>query len=316
MKKATLWSLIILLVLILYLVFTLLFSTIFREVSTRQPTPTFTSVPTFTPTATVTEVALVNVPSNTPPPAPTATPTPSVTPTPTAQPTATDVPTPTATPTPIPPQVSASSAVNIRTGPGTNYPAIGTLLPGTPLRVTGTNDTAAWWQIQQSDGTIGWVAASVVEAINVAGVPIVPTPIPPEPTATPVPPTPTRPKFQFEPTGWYDDTNYGLTRFLGNITDGNGNPVNGVTVEAVCGTYRVISNPSGPVGGFDSHDSANDPPGFYDITVAKRPIPCKWRLTVVYTEDGKNTLALLSETIEVDVTPDKSIIVANWRKNW
>lgn len=314
MKKATLWSLIIVLVLILYLVFTLLFATIFREVSTRQPTPTFTLVPTFTPTATVTEAVIVSVASNTP--VPSATPVPILTSTPTPQPTATNVPTPTATPTPVPPQVSASIAVNVRTGPGTNYPAIGTLLPNTPLVVTGKNDATTWWQIQQSDGTIGWVAASVVEAVNVAGVPVAQTPIPPEPTSTSVPPTPTRPKFQFEPTGWYDDTNYGLTRFLGNITDLNGNPVNGVTVEAVCGTYRVISNPSGPVGGFDSNDSADDPPGFYDITVAKRPIPCKWRLAVVYTEDGKNTLTLLSEPIEVEVTPDKSIIVANWRKNW
>ncbi|MCP4361183.1 MAG: hypothetical protein GY796_24510, partial [Chloroflexi bacterium] len=136
------------------------------------------------------------------------------------------------------------------------------------------------------------------------------------PTATPIPPPPTLPKFQFEPTGWYDDTNYGLTRFLGNITDVNGNPANGVTVEAQCGTYRIISNPSGPVGGFDSNDSADDPPGFYDITVDKRPIPCKWQLTVVYTEDGQTVLSTLSETVEVEVTADSSIITANWRKNW
>ncbi len=98
--------------------------------------------------------------------------------------------------------------------------------------------------------------------------------------------------------------------------DVNGNPVHGVTILVECGTYQIISNPSGPVGSFNSNDSADDPPGFYDITVDRKPIPCKWLLTVVYTEDGKTVLAKLSEAIEIEVTVDKSIIVANWRKNW
>jgi hypothetical protein len=67
---------------------------------------------------------------------------------------------------------------------------------------------------------------------------------------------------------------------------------------------------------FDSADSANDPPGFYDITIDRKPVPCKWQLTVVYTEDGKTVLSKLSDTFEVEVTMNKSIIVANWRKNW
>jgi hypothetical protein len=87
-------------------------------------------------------------------------------------------------------------------------------------------------------------------------------------------------------------------------------------VEAQCGTYRVISNPSGPVPAFNSSNSSNDPPGFYDITVDTKPVPCKWLLTVVHTEDGQTVSAKLSDTFEVDVTATKSIIVANWRKNW
>jgi hypothetical protein len=59
-----------------------------------------------------------------------------------------------------------------------------------------------------------------------------------------------------------------------------------------------------------------DPPGFYDITVDRKPVPCKWFLTVVYTEDGQNVLAKLSQSIEVEVTVEESIITANWRKNW
>jgi hypothetical protein len=224
--------------------------------------------------------------------------------------------TPTVTETPVIPRVISSITVNVRSGPGTNYPVIGSLLPDSPLPVTGRNEQGTWWQVQESTGSPGWVAGSVVEATGVEDVPFVQAPPPPEPTSTPVPPTPTRPKYQFEATGWYDDTNFGLTRFLGNITDMSGNPVNGVTVEAQCGTYRIISNPSGPVSAFDSNDSVDDPPGFYDITIAKRPVPCKWLLTVVYTEDGQTALARLSESFEVEVTVQKSIIVANWRKNW
>jgi uncharacterized protein YgiM (DUF1202 family) len=231
-------------------------------------------------------------------------------------PSATPAPTASYTPIPVIPQVEAANAVNIRSGPGTNYPIIGSLSPGIPLPVTGRNEAGTWWQVQQEDGTTGWVADSVVEANGVASVSIAQAPPLPKPTNTPVPPPPTQPTHQFEPTGWYGDTNAGLTRFYGTITDANGNPVNGVTVEAQCGTYRIISNPSGPIPAFDSNDSVHDPPGFYDVTVAKRPVPCKWQLTVVYTEDGKNALSRLSDTFEVEVTPDKSIIVANWRKNW
>jgi hypothetical protein len=159
----------------------------------------------------------------------------------------------------------------------------------------------------------GWVADAVVEARNVSGVPVVEAPPPPAtPTSTPPPetPTPTRPAYQFSPTGWYDDTNPGLTRFLGNITDSEGEPVNGVRVEAMCGTYKVLSDPSG--GRFRN----TWPDGFYDITLARYPIPCVWRLTVVAAEDGETVSAYLSETVEIETTVEKSIIVANWRKNW
>jgi len=310
MKRVSIWSLVIVLALLLYLVFTWLFATLFQEMSVRQPTHTPIFVPTFTPTLTVTPIVIAQLTATAP--QPTSPPTPS--PPPTDAPTAT--PTLTATASPTPTQVVAATAVNIRLGPGTNYPVIGVLQPGDPQQIVGQNSEESWWQIRQTDGTTGWVAGAVVEASHAGAIPVVPALPPPQPTATPVPPTATRPPHQFTPTGWYDDTNYGLTRFLGSITDVNGNPVNGVTVEAQCGTYRIISNPSGPVGGFATNDSADDPPGFYDITIEKRPVPCQWQLTVVYTEDGKTTLAKLSETIEVEVTVDKSIIVANWRKNW
>jgi len=309
MKKITLWSLVIILALLAYFIFTLFFAWLFQTPPDTLLVSTNTPIPTFTPTSTATPLTLVRITPATPTPSP----TPSATPVPTATPT--DLPT--ATPTPVIPQVVSSSTVNIRSGPGINYPVIGSLPPGNPLVVVGRNEQGSWWQIQFSEGAVGWVAGSVVETKDVGGISIAQAPPPPQPTATPVPPTPTRPQFQFEPTGWYGDTNHGLTRFLGTITDVNGNPVNGVYVEAQCGTYRVISNPSGPVAGSISNDSVDDPPGFYDITIDRRPIPCEWFLTVVSSADGGRTVSgTLSDAILVETTIDKSIIVANWRKNW
>ncbi|MCL4299284.1 MAG: SH3 domain-containing protein [Anaerolineae bacterium] len=310
MQKVRYLSLIVLLILVLYLAATALFAWLFRVRSeavqiTRTPAPTFTPVP---PTA------VVVIPTATP--SPTATSTPTIAPSPTPVPdTPTPVP-PTPTPTPTPgAQLAAANTVNVRSGPGTNYPVVAALPPNLVVPITGRNNEASWWQISNADGASGWVANSVVQASNTANVPLVVAPPPP---ATPTPaatPTPEKPKYQFEPTGWYADTNYGLTRFLGNITDPAGNPVNGVYVQASCGGFSAISNPSGPIGGLNG-EGAFWPPGFYDITLATKPVPCKWVLTIVTTNDQRTATGALSEPIEVEVTYDKSIVTANWRKNW
>jgi hypothetical protein len=201
----------------------------------------------------------------------------------------------------------AVRGVNVRSGPGTNYPIVAQLPVNVPAPVVGRDVEASWWQIQGPDGATGWVANSVVQAQNIGGVPIAaapPPPLPPTPAPTLVPEKPT---YQYEPTGWFDDTNYGLTRFLGNITDAGGSPVNGVYVRAQCGGFSVISNASGTTGW---------PPGFYDITLDTKPIPCKWLLSVVDSEDQKTVKGVLSELVEVETTIDKSIVTANWRKNW
>ena len=309
MKRALLWSLVVSLLLLAFFLFTVLFAWLFREPPAPELASTNTPVPTFTPAPSPTVLVVAKITPDTPTPRPSPTSSPSPVPTPT------DIPT--ATPTPIVPQVVSSITVNVRAGPGTNYPVISSMAPDEPLVVIGRNEARSWWQVLLPGGTAGWVADSVVEATATGAIAIAEAPPPPTPTPTPVPPVPTRPRFQFEPTGWYGDTNYGLTRFLGNITDVNGNPVNGAFVEAQCGTYRVISNPSGPVAGSMRNDSADDPPGFYDITIDKRPIPCKWHLTVVSSADGGRTVSgKLSDAILVETTIDETIIVANWRKNW
>ena len=323
MKKPLLWSAAFLLVLLVYFVATIIFSILFQEIAERRPEATRTPEPTFTITPPIggTSIAVEATPIRlepepvTPSPKPSATLIPSSTPTPVASPT--QPPTPTATATPSQPQVTAATTVNIRRGPGINFPIVATLPSNISLPIVGQNGVGTWWLIQGPDGDTGWVSGSVVtvqgrtEGVPVAQAAAAPTAAPPPP-----PTVPPKPAFQYEPTGWFAATNYGLTRFLGSITDAGGGPVDGVRVEAQCGDFRVVSNPSGPVGDGYFNESSDWPPGFYDLTLALKPIPCNWFLTVVQTDENKNVVARLSDAIEVVVTTEESVITANWRKNW
>jgi len=329
--KPRYWSLAIALVLINYVVFASLFSRLLDtdfslDYATRTPVPTFTPAPA---------QPFVVIPTSTP-----------VTPIPTATPTrvidrtdleANDTNSPLSEVGQDPgsaaagaqldsrPQLVAPGTVNIRSGPGLNFPVIGTLNADTTVPIVGRNDASSWWQIKISGDETGWVSNAVVSASNTEGVPVAQAPSPPvaaapapQPAASSKqePAAPQKPKYQYEPTGWYDDTNYGLTRFLGDIKDANGNPVDGVFVEARCGTYATISYPSGPVGWGGFNESGDWPAGFYDISIDTKPVPCIWTLTVVETDDRKTVKARLSEAVPVEVTQEKSIITANWRKNW
>lgn len=327
--KARHWSLAIVLILINYLIFSLLFTRLLEadfslNYATRTPIPTFTPAPAqpFIVVPTLTPIP--------PEPTPTATlvlPPPGVNATgdslegnvPQAESPGAEDSQPGNKP-----ELIAPGPVNIRSGPGINYTVIGTLNANTAMAIVGRNVDASWWQIKITSDRIGWVSDAVVNAHNTEGVPVVEAPSPPEqptpvaaqPAADNPPPAPEKPKYQYEPTGWYDDTNYGLTRFLGDIVDLSGNPVNGVFVQASCGNYSTISYPSGPVGWGPLNESADWPPGFYDIAIDTKPVPCIWTLTVVDTDDRKTVKARLSESVPVQITNEKSIVTANWRKNW
>ncbi|MCL4298365.1 MAG: SH3 domain-containing protein [Anaerolineae bacterium] len=319
--KARYWSLAIILILVNYLIFAALFSQLVGsdfggKRSTRTPAPTFTPAPAQPPA--------IIIPTLTPvPPVPTPTATRVLAPdNASAQPESVSPDSVAAQPD-IEPQLVAPGTVNIRSGPGTNYQVIGALNANAPVLVTGRNQDASWWQIEINNGAIGWVASSVVSASNTENVPAVEAPPPPvaaavavQPAADAPPPAPEKPKYQFEPTGWYDDGNAGLTRFLGDIKDVNGNPVNGVFVQAKCGNFSAISFPSGPVGWGPFQEGADWPAGFYDLTVDTKPVPCIWTLTVVDTDDRQTIKAVLSESVPVEITAEKSIVTANWRKNW
>ena len=154
-----------------------------------KPVPTFTSTST-APRATrhASQAQPTGTPQSTPiPPDPTPFPTP-------IPPTATLVPStpipPAATPTPKP-MVTINNEMNVRQGPGTNYPIVGVASPGQQYSITGKNRAGDWWEIDY-DGKAGWVYAPLVRPTNASHVRLaafVPAPpTVPKPTSTPRPP--------------------------------------------------------------------------------------------------------------------------------
>jgi tetratricopeptide (TPR) repeat protein len=111
----------------------------------------------------------------------------SITPSPTPRPT----PTRTLTPRPTPFGVTQAGGLNVRSGPGTSFPAIGRLAPGTLVAVAGREPRGEWLQICCVNGRSGWVTAAGVRLSN-PGASLAVIEPPPTPTPPPTPrPTPT-----------------------------------------------------------------------------------------------------------------------------
>ncbi len=78
-----------------------------------------------------------------------------------------------------------NGALNLRTGPGTEYPRILVLNAGTIAPITGRTPTNSWWQVRVGV-TSGWVSNQFITLYgNCSGV-IIP-PIPPTPTSLVIP---------------------------------------------------------------------------------------------------------------------------------
>lgn len=126
----------------------------------------------------------------------TATPPPEPSPSPLPSPTSPAIIlfTPTSPPTAAPqPVVQAVADVNVRGGPGTNYPILGLLRANDTAAAMGRSQDGAWWQISfpANTGGVGWVVGTYVQPNAAAdNVPVVAGP-PLPPTHTPAPPTPT-----------------------------------------------------------------------------------------------------------------------------
>ena len=97
--------------------------------------------------------------------------------------------TPTVVPTPAPgvPTLTATTATNIHSGPGTAYPVIGILGSGLSAEVTGVSTDGQWWTIKYPAGPdgVGWVVGSDVKAQGTDDVPVIVAPPVPTPTTAP-----------------------------------------------------------------------------------------------------------------------------------
>jgi len=98
------------------------------------------------------------------------------------------------------PSVTATNNVNIRKGPGTNYPVVGKARKGQQFEVVGKNANGSWWQIMYN-GSKAWIADSVVKTSGPIDDIAVATDIP-APPATPTPLPRVRPDQEFVVGKW------------------------------------------------------------------------------------------------------------------
>jgi uncharacterized protein YraI len=103
-------------------------------------------------------------------------------------------------PTPLPgtPMVTALAIINIRSGPGTNYPSYGVAPEGAQGMVIGVSEDGGWWVVQVPNPDLvpegqGWVSGEFVRAENTDGVPVIPSPELPPNVEVP-PPDPNAPR--------------------------------------------------------------------------------------------------------------------------
>ncbi len=136
--------------------------------------------------------------------------------------------------------------INVRGGPGTDYPVVGSGPSGASSTVIGRNEDSSWLQVEfpPGSGELGWIFANLVEVsgntdeVLIASAPEAPataTPEPPaEPTATPEPEKPAVDYVLNEayliPNPTYNSCP-GSHQIFVTVLDVSGNPLDGVTVE-------------------------------------------------------------------------------------
>jgi heat shock protein HslJ/uncharacterized protein YraI len=95
--------------------------------------------------------------------------------------------------------VIARKGVNVRTGPGLNFPVIGIAPFGSTLEVVGVSADGTWWVINvpAATGGNGWVSDEFVRVQDSDGVMVIPSPPTPTPVATPTPTATPAPDINF-----------------------------------------------------------------------------------------------------------------------
>ncbi|NLX11095.1 MAG: SH3 domain-containing protein [Chloroflexi bacterium] len=130
------------------------------------------------------------------------------------------IPTPTGPPaitvTPIttgPCQVTFTGGTNIRTGPSTIYPIIGSGNVGIVLNVTGRNADASWWQVAYNNQQ-AWVSNRIPQVVTQGDCSAIPlAAAPPPPTLTPTPLTTATPAVTSIATPTSDGTPTATSEF-------------------------------------------------------------------------------------------------------
>lgn len=86
-------------------------------------------------------------------------------------------------------RVIAPDGVNLRSGPGTNYPVVGTAPFDATGKLAGISEDGQWYAaiLQPTPLQLGWVSARFVVVTDSENLPVLPTPPTPTPTATPTP---------------------------------------------------------------------------------------------------------------------------------
>lgn len=86
-------------------------------------------------------------------------------------------------------RVIAPDGVNLRSGPGTNYPVVGTAPFDATGKLAGISEDGQWYAaiLQPAPLQLGWVSARLIAVTNGENLPVLPTPPTPTPTATPTP---------------------------------------------------------------------------------------------------------------------------------
>lgn len=226
------------------------------------PVPSKTLRPTFTST----------IPKPTLEPTPTAAQPESAVPTvlvekPTEAATPAEAPAEAATEAPAPTEAPAgarftvnSQTVNVRSGPGTNYAALGRLNRGDTREITGKNPAGDWWEFD-FNGRKGWVSGGLVtatapEQVQVAAnIPAAPTPRPtarpqPRPTAAPAQPAQPQPTAAPANTGLFrqagmefrnaDNTNFDWITFWGRLGPTTSSPISGYSLKVTAPSGEKI----------------------------------------------------------------------------
>src|SRR5690606_21205466 len=86
-------------------------------------------------------------------------------------------------PTSSVPVAQAIRSMAVRGGPGSSYPVVGNLEANEQVEITGISEDGSWYQVELSDGTLGWLASSSA-VVNTFG-DLVSVPVALEPTNTP-----------------------------------------------------------------------------------------------------------------------------------